>query len=129
MITGLAAGVLLSLAITLVGAAILAKLIDAESLREENIGYSIMILLILSSAIGAMVALLKIRRRNLLVCMISPVLYWISLMTTTALFFGGQYSAAAETLAVILGGGLFSFFLLSAGKGRGGKRKIRIPNR
>ena len=71
---GLAIGATCSLAATLILTAILAKLVESETLPVEKIGYGIMALLIVSSFAGAMIAFGRIKRQRMLVCIVSGVI-------------------------------------------------------
>ena len=125
---GIAFGEAVSLTVTLLGAALLAKLVESEKMAEENIGYGVMVILVLASFAGAAVASRKIKHQHLLVCSSAGVVYMASLLAMTALFFGGQYSGVGVTaLLVLCGTGLAVF---AAGPREGKRRgKIRIPNR
>lgn len=126
---GLAFGGLSSLAVTLIFAAILAKLIEAETLPETSIGYGVMVLLLLASFVGALVASGRIKRQRLLVCLASGLIYFLLLLSMTALFFGGQYSAVWQTALLVLCGSMLAAMMHLREK-RGGKRpKIKLPNR
>lgn len=126
---GLAAGALCSLSITLAMAALLAKLVEAKRMAEENIGYGVMVLLLLASFAGALVAFRRIKRQRMLVCLLSGVIYFAILMSMTALFFGGQYEAVGVTALLVLGGSAVAA-LLGLQQGRGQKhRKIKVPHR
>lgn len=126
---GLAVGAGVSLGVTLLMAAVLAKLVDAERMAWENIGYGIMVLLLAASFAGAMVSFGKIKRQRMLVCGLSGVIYFAMLLAITALFFGGQYSAVGVTALLVLAGS-GTAALLGLRQGRGGKRKkIKLPNR
>ncbi len=122
MPAGLLIGAAGSLIITLIAAFILAKLLDAETLPWENVGYGVMILLLLSSMVGALLAYGKIKRQRMMVCMLSGVIYFGILMSITALFFGGQYDSVGVTALLILGG-CGSVGLLGMREKRAGKRK------
>lgn len=127
MPAGLAFGGAVSLGITLLGSALLAWLVHGEKLDPDQIGYGILILLLLGAFLGAEVAFRRIRRQRLLVCAASGVVYFGLLMAMTALFFGGQYSAVGVTALLILAGSCTAA-LVGSGGGRGGKgRKIRLP--
>ncbi len=120
MPAGLAVGGCVSLGTTLLLAAGLAKLVDMEILAWENIGYGIMLLLLLSSFLGAMTAFARIKRQRLLVCLVSGGIYLALLLSITALFFGGQYEAVGVTALLVLGGsGAAALLGLCGGKGRG----------
>ena len=126
---GLAIGATCSLAATLILTAILAKLVETETLPVEKIGYGIMALLMVSSFAGAMIAFGRIKRQRMLVCIVSGVIYFAMLMSVTALFFGGQYSAVGTTALLVLAGS-GAAALLGLRQGRGAKRtKIKVPHR
>ena len=93
-----------------IGTALLALLIDKEKMPYDQIGYGIMAVMILSSWIGASVTWRKIKRRRLMVCLTSGVVYYAALLMLTALFFGGQYRAVGETGLLILCGSMLSAF-------------------
>lgn len=125
MPAGLALGGAVSLIITLLLAAIIAKMVSAEKLAEENIGYGVMVLLFAASATGALVANGRIKRQRLLVSGLSGLVYVGILVSITALFFGGQYEAVGVTVLLVLGGStvtaLFAKNPKRAGKGRKAK--------
>lgn len=126
---GLAFGGFCSLVVTLIFAAILAKLIEAETLPETSIGYGVMALLLLASFVGALVSSGRIKRQRLLVCLASGLIYFLLLLSMTALFFGGQYSAVWQTALLVLCGSMLAAMMRLQEK-RGGKRpKIKLPNR
>lgn len=117
---GLAVGALTAMTVTLCLAAITAKLIEREYLKENAIGYCAMGILAMSSFLGAMTAAAKIKRRRLMICMLSATIYLGLLLSMTGLFFGGQYSGVGVTaLMVLCGAGLA--ILAGLGGQRGGK--------
>ena len=67
MPAGLMTGVIASMAVTLSGAAVTAKMLDLEILDTEKIGYTVMVLLILAAWTGSAVSIRRIKRRKLLV--------------------------------------------------------------
>ena len=125
MPVGLAIGGGVSLIITLLTAALLAELINREAISEESVGYGVMILLLLSSAIGSLTAVGKIKRQRMAVCLLSGGIYFCILLSITALFFGGQYDAVGVTAVLVLGGSVAAAFLsLQQGRrGRSGKTR------
>lgn len=125
MPAGLFWGGAVSLVITIISAAILAKLLDAEILAWENVGYGVMALLLLSTVSGAVTAYSKIKRQRLITCLLSGVIYLGILMSITALFFGGQYDSVGVTAVLVLGGSCAAG-LLGMRNGGGGKRKKSI---
>ena len=68
---GVGLGIVVSLLITLAGAALAAWLIASEKIGEGSIGYAAMVILALASASGALVAVLLTKRLRLQVCMLT----------------------------------------------------------
>lgn len=129
MPAGLALGAAASFGMTILAAGILAKLVDTEKLMWENIGYGVMVLLLLASFLGAMVSYRKIKRQRMMVCLLSGVVYFAILISITALFFGGQYESVGVTALLILGGsGTAGILGLHGGRG-GRSRKTRMARR
>lgn len=129
MPAGLFVGAMASLGITVLAAAFLAKLVDMETLAWDNIGYGIVVLLLLASFFGALTAYSRIKRQRLLVCTVSGVIYFGILLAITALFFGGQYEAVGVTAALIFGGSTCAWLLGLRGGGRKSRGKIRPVHR
>lgn len=121
---GLGAGAVVSVLVTMVGTAVLAKLLDQETIRWEAVGYGILFMVMLSAMLGGITAMKKIKRQPGIVCLLSGFVYWGILLSITALFFGGQYEAVGVTLLLIAGGSGCAF-LLCAKQGRGGNRQKR----
>ncbi|MGM9548845.1 MAG: TIGR04086 family membrane protein [Faecousia sp.] len=126
---GLAVGALFSLGATLILAAVLAKLVESETIPVEKIGYGIMVLTVLSAFTGAMVSFRGIKRQRLLVCGVSGAIYFAILMSITALFFGGQYSAVGITALLVLGGSAAAALLGLRQSGGRKRTKIKVPHR
>lgn len=126
MPAGLLQGALVSIAVTLSIAAILAKLLDSEKIGWENIGYGIVFLLLAASFLGAIAAYRKIKRQRILVCAASGVIYFGVLLAVTALFFGGQYHGILVTFVLIFAGSVTAGLL---GLGHGGSKGMARKNR
>ena len=101
---GIAVGVCVSLGMTLAGAVLLGVLMDGETLQMNSVGYGSMVILLVSSMTGPLVAKSLIKHRALLVCMASGAGYYLTLLAMTALFFGGQYHGMGVTALVVLAG-------------------------
>lgn len=121
---GLGAGAGVSVLVTMLGTALLAKLLDAETIQWEAVGYGILIMVMLASMLGCITAMKKIKRKQGIVCLLSALTYWGILLSITALFFGGQYEAVGVTLLLIVGGSGCAF-LLCARQERGGRNRKR----
>lgn len=119
---GLLTGAFVSLLTTLITAAVVAKLIDIGKISWDWVGYGAMVLLFLSSFLGALAAKNAIKRQRLLVSLMSGFIYFGLLLSATALFFGGQFEAVGVTALLIFAGsgsaGLLSFERKGGGKGR-----------
>lgn len=126
---GLAWGAVVNIVITVSLGAIFAKLVDAEKMAWENIGYGIAGLILLASFCGAAAAFSKIRRQRLAVCFGSGALYLGILLGTTALFFGGQYEAVGVTAALVFGGCAIAALPKSGGRRPGKGKRVRIAHR
>lgn len=99
---GLAAGALVSATVTILISAIGAHLIISEILPQEQIGYCSIFALLASSMLGAVTASKMVKHRNLIVSLLSGMVYFCILLAVTALFFGGQYEGMGVTFIVIL---------------------------
>lgn len=116
---GIGLGLLVSMTVTLGGAAILAWLISGERMGEGVIGYGAMVILLLSSLLGALLAANRIKRLRVQMCLISGAAYYLTLLAITALFFGGQYQGmGVAAIMVLLGCGTASLVGLRGGKGK-----------
>lgn len=122
---GLLEGTLVSIMLTIMASAMIAKMVDKEVLLWEHMGYGIMIALLTASMAGSIVSIHRIKHRVLLVATLSGLLYALGLLVITALMFGGQYEAVGVTLSLILGGSLATGLICV----RRGERKNSQKNR
>lgn len=121
---GIAVGLSASMILTLIGTAVMANLILSESLSENAIGYGAIVILLLSSAMGAWLAAALSKRRWMVVCLGAGGSYYLTLLGITALFFGGQYQGMGVTVLVVLGG-CGAVGLLGLREGKGGAKRHR----
>lgn len=105
---GLLWGAIYSTIITLGMCAAIAYGMDRGYLQEKDIGYAVMILLIVASYVGAWVSNRKIKRQKAKISLMSGGIYMTVLLSITALFFGGQYNAVPETALLILCGSILA---------------------
>lgn len=101
---GLVIGLLVSIGTTLFMSCVLSWLIHSEQLLESAANYGVLVILLISPAVGAAVAAALIKEKRLIVCMASGVCYIILLLACTALFFGGQYQGVGVTVLAVLAG-------------------------
>ena len=116
---GIGIGVICSLIISAVSAAIIAYMIGAEILSQDTMGYGAMVILGLSCIAGPTVAAALTKEKRLLVCVASVCGYLLILLGCTAIFFGGEYEGflIGMLIAFLCCGG--SVFLCSRGKNKG----------
>lgn len=121
---GIGIGVLISFAITLIGAVGITQLVTSEKMEENSMGYVIIGVLLIASMVGAWTAAALTKRLRLQVCLLEGAGYFLALLATTALFFGGQYQGVwASGITILLGSTLMAFVPAL------GQRKIKIKNR
>ncbi len=114
---GLGIGVLMSIAVTLLGATVIAWLLGAERIQEGSIGYAAMGILAIAAIAGCFTAVGKIKRLRLQISMLSGGCYFLTLLAITALFFGGKYQAVGTTFTIIAVSSVLVAFLSGNKKG------------
>ena len=119
---GVTSGVCVSLLITFVLAAALTWLALEGKVGEKTIGYIVMGILVISSALGTLLSAARIQRRRMFVCCLTGGIYYLVLLGSTAVFFGGNYRGIGVTGALILAGSLVSGVLGLNANRRGAKR-------
>jgi len=118
---GIGIGALTGLAITIAGAMAAGKLLDAEMIEMESVGYAAMVILLLSSYISSQMAWRKVKRQRAAVSLGAGGIYYLLLLAMTALFFGGRYSGMGVTALLVLAGNGSAVLLGLYGR-RPGKR-------
>ena len=119
---GLAAGVITAMGITLLTSLLVAYLVSGEFIEQDKIGYGAIAVLLLSSGIGARLAITKIKKMPIQIAALCGLLFYIVLLLMTALFFGGQFDGMGVTLVVVLlGSGAGG--IMTSGKPKRQKRK------
>lgn len=112
---GLALGALVSVGITAALSALAAWLILSGWIPEDSVGYCAMVILLLASAAGAAMAIVRTKRLRFQMGIAAGGIYYAILLAVTALFFGGIYHGMGVTaLMVLCGCGLV--ILLGPGK-------------
>ena len=99
---GIGAGgsILATLALT----ALAASLVNRGTVSEESLDMLTAGILVLSGAVGGLVACGVTGHHRLPVCMLSGAVYYLILLGCNALLFDGVYRAVAVTAVAILGG-------------------------
>lgn len=103
---GIGIGLVVSVIITLLGAAAVAYMIESEVIGESSIGYASMVILMVATVAGVATAVVKTKRLRLQVSLLTGSAYFLTLLATTALFFGGRFDGVITTLILILIGSL-----------------------
>ena len=101
---GLLKGAAVGMALTVAGAAGMSVLIVSEVLRETAVGYCAMGILMISSYVGAMVAIKCVKSGKLVVSLLSGLFYYGVLLGVNAVCFRGDYTGAGVTALVVAAG-------------------------
>ena len=124
MPVGIAFGIMVAVVITLLGAILLTSLIAGEKMELEALGYGIMAIQFLGGIIGAVTAMLAIKRQKMQVCLLTGLSYFLVLLASNALFFGGQYEGVLTTgLILLVGCGITAILGSREARGRNRRRK------
>ena len=118
LVIGLLAGVVVSLA----GAALLAYLIEKESIDISGIKAGGIVIHLIGSALTCVIAYRVMKRQRIVVCALSALCYFLVQIGMTAMFFGGQYQGIGVGALAILGGGVLSILPGLISKSSGGKK-------
>lgn len=121
---GIAFALLVSMIMTLAGAALTALLVSSEKIGEGAIGYMVILILAITSVIGALIAVMSVKRLRLQVSMIFGGSYYLLLLAMTALLFGGQYQGMGITAMIVLTGSALIAFLPAKGFKIGKRKKM-----
>ena len=121
------AGVLTALTAAFLGAALLAKLVDMELLKMENLGYGILVLHLLSVFLGAGSAMVRGGHRASAAGGITGAGYYLVLLLVNGLFFGGSYSGLGVTLLLTVLAVGAAMLTHRQGRGRGRRKRYKIP--
>lgn len=124
---GIGIGVGITVLITVIGAAVLAWLINGGAVPELGFGYGAMAVLLLSSALGSWIAAALVKHQRLVVCLVTGGIYFLLLIGLTAFCFGGQYQGLLPTALLIVGGSTAAALLGNMGQGNrtSGRHKYR----
>ena len=124
LLAGIGLGVVISILITLIGAAGITQLVTTEKMTENNMGFAILGILLLAALVGAWTAVNQTKRLRLQVCLLEGAGYFLTLLAATALFFGGQYQGVLASGLRILMGSLIMAIFPSLGH-----KKLKVKNR
>lgn len=125
MPVGIGIGVGISMLVLLLGCAVIAALLNNETIGMDALGYGAVIILLASSYIGALTASCLVKRRKLLVCTVHAGLTLGLLLLINGMLFGGSVSGLGATTVLLMGGGACAALTNMERKGRR-RSKLRI---
>ena len=120
---GLALGVATALLVTVIGSGAAAWVILRRIVSEGASGYLVMVILLLSSGVGASVAAGSIQRLRGQICLAAGAGYYLCLLAVTAVFLGGQYRGMGVTAVMVFCGSVLVILLAPGGQNRAGCRR------
>lgn len=106
MPVGLAMGWLAEMCVTMLLSAVLTALIAGNVMEWKNVGYYIAATILTGAYIGAWCACRAIQHRRLVVCILSGVMYLLTLAAMSAAFFEFEFVAAGVTGLLSAGGSM-----------------------
>ena len=101
---GLGISLSITATLTIIATAIIAIMINNETIQWTGVGFWIMAVLLVVSFLGGKAAIYAIKTQRVLVSFMSGGLYWAFLLCIAALLFGGNYGSVWETGALITAG-------------------------
>ena len=125
MPAGIGLGIVIGILIMILGAAVTAWMVTNEIIGQDAVGYSCMLIHVLSSLVGSIISFGLIRHRRLMVSGAVCAGYYLVLLVV-ALAFGGIFTGMGTTaLMVVLGGGIAQIPALIGSSS--GARRHKIP--
>ena len=97
-------GTFTAIAIAFLFTAILAKLVDLEAIKMEQVGYGILIAHIASVFLGTKTAMGGVGKETLMAAGITGALYYLILLMINSFFFGGELAGLGTTLILVIAG-------------------------
>jgi putative membrane protein (TIGR04086 family) len=104
-------GAIISLLITIISALMLTWLTLNGITDQEKLGYSIMVSILLATMIGSFVSSTLVKRRKLLICWVTGMAYYITLLGINALLLGRNFQGVIAEGLLITAGSLISGIL------------------
>ena len=129
MTSGILVGTITALITGIIGICITAKLIEMEIIAYQKIGYGALITLVVSSWIGSITSIKRVKRQKNIAAILTGLCYYGLLLVIVAAFFGGEYNGVAETGLLILCGNILSILFESGNKNRGNRIRKKYCNR
>ena len=118
-------GIGVSVVSTVLGAALIAYFVHTQVLGQAAVKVWLMLVLMLSAAVGSIVSSAAIQEKRLVSGIASGVGYFGILILANALLFGGQFTGFWMSLLMVALGAAAA--MLPVMHKKGGKRKYKIP--
>lgn len=109
MIRGMLTGTLIGTTLLLLGAIMIAALINYEAIEYESAGYIVMMVVLISTFAGSITASRVIKKRILFVSLGIGVMLLLALLVINLLFYKGEFRGVPVTTALIAGSSLAAF--------------------
>ena len=103
MTHSVAAGLIGSLMVGLTGCISIAALIASQKLVYDQMGYYVLAITFLAAGLGAVIAAHKQKGKKTLICMVTGIVMYMTILCIGWLIFEGPIQGAGETLLLILG--------------------------
>ncbi len=107
-------------------ASILAKLLDEELMKLENVGYGILASHLLAVFLGARVAITGAGKKGAVAAAATGAVYCITLLLVNGLFFGGSFTGFGTTLLLVVLATGAAVMMEEMGGRRKGSRRYKI---
>ncbi len=124
-----ATGAGICMIISVIGAFLVALLIDGGRLTEDTVGGGALAITLLSAFFGSFVAVKMAKEFLLPIAVSVGAAYYILLISATALLFSGRYNGLGVTALIVFCGCLSSVLLVSRGGAHRKKRFRKVANR
>lgn len=122
-----AVGLALAISWTLIAAMVIAKLVDAELLAMENVGYGSMITVLAAVFFGATAAGKRAGNMVIQAAVMAGIGYFACLLLVNALFFGGSYAGLGTTAILVLIAVGLCILMMGKGSRKRPERRYKIP--
>lgn len=115
--SGVGIGVGVSLLITMLLCACTATMIDKQIVSTQWSGGAALVVHLIAAFVGCMIAAKIAGKRRMIVCILTGIVYFLTLMAVSAAIYGGQYEGTLQGLGTTLGASALAG-LLGAGSGK-----------
>ena len=114
-------------ATSFLGAAVLAKLLDMEVMKMENVGYGILMIHLLAVFLGVKATLRRAGKAGTWAAAATGASYFLLLLAVNALFFQGEFTGMGVTLLLIAAATAGAVLTEGKHSGKRGRRRHKIP--